>query len=97
MDTKYLMIMVAFMLLISFVANDVGLTADVISPPEEPKPPDGLWDSVKSAFTYVFNVIGSLLQLMSFQAELPTFINVLFIMPMSFGIFYLIIKLIRGV
>ena len=96
MDTKYLIIMVFFMLLISFIAQDIGLTSTTIEPPEKPQAPDGVWETVKSAFTYTFNVIGSLVQLMTFQAELPTFINVLFIMPMSFGIFYLIVKLIRG-
>jgi len=89
---------VFFLVLISTVANDLGITTDVISPPEIPDAPEtsGFFDALTGVITWAFNTVGSFFQLLTFQANIPPVINSLIMLPLSFGVLYLIIVIIRG-
>lgn len=92
-----------FMLAVSAFANEVGIASDTIPEPETPDAPEaeggifgGALDGLFAAIRWSFNTIGSLIQLMTFQVDIPVIVNTLVITPMIFGILYLIIVVIRG-
>lgn len=89
---------VFFMVTISVVAGDIGITSEVIETPERPEAPatGGPWEALTALATWTFNTLGSFFQLLTFQADLPTTINSLIMLPLTFGLFYLIVVIIRG-
>lgn len=89
---------VFFLVLISTVAGDLGITADFIEAPETPERPEnaGFFDALIAVATWSFNTIGSFFQLLTFQADLPAAINGLIMLPLTFGVFYLIVVIVRG-
>lgn len=93
-----LMFTVFCLLLISTVARGVGLTEDVIKAPEQPGSIEtgGVLDTLGAIVSWVFNQLGSLFQILSFQVDLPAEMNTLIFVPVSFGILYLIMTIVRG-
>ncbi len=89
---------VFFLVLVSTISAELGLTATVIDRPITPSPPGGggFLDSLTSVITWTFNTVSSFFQLLTFQAELPPIINTLIMLPLSFGLLYLIIVIVRG-
>lgn len=87
-----------FLVLVSTISAELGLTSTVIDKPATPGAPGGggVLDSLTAIVTWTFNTIGSFIQLLTFQADLPPIINTLIILPLSFGLLYLIVVIIRG-
>lgn len=102
-NTFTVIALVFFLIMTGWVAGEIGLTTDVIEPPEQPDEPDvggGIWGSIEALaglIAWVFNSVASLFQLLTFQVEgLPTEVSLFIFVPISFGIFYLILVIIRG-
>ena len=93
-----IMLMTFFLVTISIVAGDIGITSDVLTPPERPEAPGGggFFDALLATVTWTFNTIGSFFQLLTFQADLPNTVNSLIMLPMTFGVLYLIVVIVRG-
>ena len=91
-------LLVAYLMLVSVIAQDIGLTTAIIEPPPDDvdAPDGGIFDALIGLSRWVFNSIGSFLQILTFQVEVPTFINTLIILPITFGFFWLILALVRG-
>lgn len=91
-------IIVFFLVLISTVAGDLGITTDIIEAPEKPEVPEssGFIDDLAALTTWAFNTVGSFFQLLTFQADIPAVLNSLIILPLTFGVLYLIVVIIRG-
>lgn len=88
---------VFFLVLVSTIATELGLTATVIDKPATPRTPGGgILDSLTAIVTWTFNTIASFIQLLTFQADLPPIINTLIMLPLSFGLLYLIVVIVRG-
>lgn len=92
-----------FMLSVSAFANEIGLATETIPEPEAPDAPEaegglfgGALDGLFAAVRWSFNTVGALIQLMTFQVDIPPMVNTLVITPMIFGILYLIIIVVRG-
>lgn len=88
---------VFFLVLVSTISVELGLTTTVIDKPASPQTPGGgILDSLTAIVTWTFNTIGSFIQLLTFQADLPPIINTLIMLPLSFGLLYLIVVIVRG-
>lgn len=93
-----LMFTVFSLLLISTVARGIGLTSDVIETPKQPETLEtsGFLDTLGAVVSWVFNQLSSLFQILTFQVDLPTILNTLIFVPISFGIIYLVVTIVRG-
>lgn len=89
---------VFFLVVVSTVSLELGLTTTVIDMPSSPQTPGrgGILDSLTAVVTWTFNTIASFIQLLTFQADLPPIINTLIMLPLSFGLLYLIVVIVRG-
>lgn len=89
---------VFFLVLISTISTEIGLTTTVIKRPPVPHTPGGggFLNSLYGITVWTFNTIASFFQLLTFQADLPPVLNTLIFLPLSFGLLYLIVVIIRG-
>lgn len=85
------------------VGKQLGITTDtIIIPNEAPSAPvstGGIFDAIKSVLlplVWVFNVLGSTFQLITFQAAIPPFASAFIILPIGVLMIIYIIKLVRG-
>ena len=99
-------ILIAGLMMVYFVAGIVGvqldITTDVITAPQIPNTPNstgGIFDAIKSVllpFVWVFNVIGSMFQLMTFQADIPAIASAIITFPVVIVGFVSIVRVVRG-
>ena len=91
MKVEFVVGVVFFYLFLGMLALELGFTAPFIENPPSDLPE---WTEV---FTWTFAVIGSIFQLLFFQVEeIPAWLNTLVFMPLTIGIFYGIMRLVRG-
>lgn len=93
-------VMLLFML-VGVVSGELGLTSSIIDIPDEapPAPGGGFWESIAAALAplaYVFNTLGSIFQILTFQVEMPIFVNLILFTGLIGMLWYVLIKLIRG-
>lgn len=91
MKVGFIIAVVFFYVFVGMLALALGFTSPVIE-----NPPSGLPEWTDT-FTWIFDVIGSIFQLMFFQVEeIPTMLNTLIFLPLTIGIFFGVMRLIRG-
>ena len=87
-----------FTALINEISLSLGLTTQIWEVPEEMTgiSDAGFIDGLVSALRWGINNAGSFMQLVTFQADVPTIINTLLVAPFGLGVFYLVYVMIRG-
>lgn len=96
MNVGMLVLVVLVYLAIGMLANELGLTASVINPPEiETSPATGVLGVIDN-FGWLINAAGSLIQLITFQWDAPAQVRALLGIPLNFAMFYSVLKLWGG-
>lgn len=102
-NTSNLVFLAFYFIALTLGADSLGLTADSITIPQEPEPIiegegglSAIVNAVFSFFSYIFSTISVFFQFLTFQVEIPTVLNFFVITPFVFGVFYMIIVMIRG-
>lgn len=87
-----------FFALISQVSLSLEVTSTVIVFPEvfDTSGEIGVLEGLVFIVLFAINNIGSFLQIISFQTALPAFFNIVLILPIGFGTFYLAFVMMRG-
>ena len=89
--------MVATFLAVSVMALSLGIAAPVISTPSVPDPDPGILEGIFQMAIWTINALGALFQLMTFQVGgIPTIVSTLLFVPITFLIFYVVVRLVRG-
>ena len=100
MNSNFMIVVVIGMVttLINEVSLSLGLTTQWWTAPETMVGLEetGIIDSFLNFVRWGVNNAGSFLQLVTFQADVPTIINALIISPFGLGVFYLVYVMIRG-
>ena len=85
--------------IISTVALSLGITtsgsineATSISIVEDPN----AFEVLKNIINTITDSLGSFTQIITFSADIPIFINTVFILPVGIGALYVVLSLIRG-
>jgi hypothetical protein len=92
------------LLIVGFVAGELEITSSVINiaRPTVSEPSGGgggIIDAIRAALAvaaWVFNVLGSIFQILTFQVDIPAIANTVIAFPLWMMILYTIVKLIRG-
>lgn len=97
-NTWTVIFIVFFLVLVSVMAGEVGITTTLIQPPDTPDAPEdaGFFEALSALARWTFNTVGNFFQLLTFQADIPPIINTIIMLPLTFGLFYLIIVIVRG-
>ncbi|MGQ4876148.1 MAG: hypothetical protein ACP6IY_18940 [Promethearchaeia archaeon] len=101
MSELKLILFYSFLLFFIMAVGNLGATdylADGynIEPPTPPPPTTDLWTAMIDTVLYVFENIGFLFTLMTIDPFGVGLISTLLFSPLAVGLFYIIIKLIRG-
>ncbi|MBW8035454.1 MAG: hypothetical protein FVQ79_07440 [Planctomycetes bacterium] len=97
----YLVIITTVSTALGIIQSPVPLDFSIADPVQGFGGPfGGLLDALSSVLApliYVFVSLGAFIQLLTFNVQgIPPIVNVLMIVPIVAGFFYLIVKLIRG-
>ena len=91
MKTEYIVGVVFFVVVISFVAAGLGLMGEPVFALSTPEQPTAL-----KIFTWVLDTAWFMMKLVAFQVpEVPTAINMVIVFPMMAGLLYIIIRLLK--
>lgn len=98
MRYKLVLFIFVYHVIISEISRSLGLTYDVISRASSPDIDSdiGALEALWAAFTAVLNNLGSFLQLITLQADLPYIWAALLVYPTSIIMLLIIIELLRG-
>lgn len=93
-------LLIGFLVITGLVATQLGLTHTAIVLPH-PSPPSGtgFWDAIRSVLlplAYVFNVFSSILQILTFQMDIPLLANGIIMTPIYGFILWAVVALVRG-
>lgn len=81
------------------LANQYGITSDVVtfaaSNPLDPQSGGGFL-AFLAPLVWVFNAIGSVFQLITFQADIPAYAKAIITLPVGIVVFIMAVKVIRG-
>lgn len=83
---------------ISFISLELGITTTVMEGLNTPDTTGdiGLLDALGYALRFVINNLGSFFQIITFQTSLPNALNTLIVAPLTAGVFYLGVIIVRG-
>lgn len=102
-NTSNLVFLAFYFIALSIGAQSLGITGDTINIPTEPDPIvegegglSAIVNAVFSFFSYIFASISIFFQFLTFQVDIPRALNFFAITPFVFGVFYIIIVMIRG-
>ena len=91
MKTEYIVYILLFVVIISFVAAGLGLMGEpdfVLVSPDNP--------TVLNIFGWVVETAWFMLKLVTFQVpEVPTALNMIIVFPMMAGFLYILIRLLK--
>jgi len=91
MKTEYIVGVIFFVVVISFVAAGLGLMGEpafLLTEPDQP--------AVLTIFTWVLDTIWFMMKLVAFQVpEVPVAVNMIIVFPMMAGLLYIIIRLLK--
>jgi len=65
------------------------------APSDNPALPNFL-DNIINIAKWAMNGIGAILQILTFQTEMPPLVNLLFFTPIMVGVTYIIVRVVRG-
>ena len=98
MSNTWTIILIVFMLIVvSVLSFELGIP-NVSNPDSLGVSSDNLagagqsWNTIK----YFFAIALSFFQILTFQTNLPPVLNLFIMVPMSFGIFFIIVTIVRG-
>ena len=98
-NTWTIMFIVFLLIIISVLSFELGITgvtgASTLNVTDEASALEGS-GSVWNSIGYFFSIAFSFWQIMTFQTSLPAILNAFFMIPMTFGIFFIIVTIIRG-
>lgn len=81
------------------LANQYGITVDVVTfalvDPDNPNSGGGFL-ALLAPLVWVFNTIGSVFQLITFQANIPAYAKAIITLPVGIVVFIMAVKVIRG-
>lgn len=90
---------VLYILLISIISQELGITNLAITPIVEPSAPDtgSVFSALVNIAVTAINLIWSFVQLITYQVDgIPVLMNTLIMTPLAFMIGYLFTRVIRG-
>lgn len=91
-------IMGLFVSLMNEISLSLGLTTTIFIAPQSlvETEASGFFDGLVLFIYWALNNVGSFLQLVTFSADVPALINIIFLAPFGLMAFYIVFVMVRG-
>lgn len=92
----------AVLIFSGYLASELGITHDPINSfTAIPQSPNGngffnVVTTILAPLLWVYDALSSFFQILTFSADIPTFVNGLIVAPIAFFMLYTLLKLVRG-
>lgn len=92
----------AVLIFSGYLASELGITHDSVDAfTSIPQSPNGngffnVVTTILAPLLWVYDALSSFFQILTFQADIPTFVNGLIVAPIGFFMLYTLLKLVRG-